>query len=169
MPYRRNHAPVFVVAAALAVTATAGAKAQPYRWTPYDNALYGYHVEYPAALFGPPLVSPEGDGISLVGHDGLADLYIFGFENAYGDDPESLANRLASVEDIADVTYRRVAGEWIVLSGYLTNGDIFYQRFEFADDRSGGSAFRLSYPESRREPFDGVIGQIGRSLTPPRF
>lgn len=157
-----------LVAALLASLAFgAQAVAQDLGWTTYTNPRFGYRIDYPAAMFNPPLMADDGNGITLYSPDGRASLFIFAFDNVFGDDAQGLAERLAVAEDIDRVTYRRVTAQWLVLSGYLTNGDIFYQRYEFTGDRSFVAAFRLDFPSTQRVPYEGPIGRIGRSLAPP--
>ncbi len=144
------------------------------KWASYDNPRFGYHLRYPSDVFTRSEESQNGDGITLYSPDGQARLLVFGGHNALGQSAREMAQQLGGLDDIREVTYRRVEPHWIVLSGYLktpqgTEGPvIFYERVEFNDDRSAISGFRLEYPVRMRDEIDDLIGPIGRSLTPPR-
>ncbi|ESR26750.1 hypothetical protein [Lutibaculum baratangense] len=142
------------------------------QWARYDNERFGYSLRYPADIFAQAEPSQNGDGITLFTRDGRARLIVFGGHNALGHDSDTIARELSSLEDISEVTYRRVADRWIVLSGYLKDSPrgeemIFYERVEFSPSRDAISGFRIEYPTSMREPIDSLIGPIGRSLTAP--
>lgn len=142
------------------------------RWATYENARFGYSVRYPADIFTRAQPSENGDGTTLLARSGMARMIVFGGLNALGHDARTMADQLAGLEDIREVTYRRVTQEWIVLSGYIEAPQseapvIFYERVEFNADRSAISGFRLEYPTTMRDQIDDLIGPIGRSLTPP--
>lgn len=141
-------------------------------WTTYENPRFGYSLNYPTDVFGEVRPSENGDGITLYGRDPHTRLIVFGGHNALEHDAETVADQLASLEDIREVTYRRVADDWIVLSGYISAPEsdvpvIFYERVEFNPSRTAISGFRLEYPSTMRDRIDERIGRIGRSLTPP--
>jgi len=159
---------IAAVAFAAALLAPVASDAQDgYVWATYENPRFGYRIEYPAALFGPPLASQNGDGITLYSPDGRARLLVFGGLNTLDYNPVRLADELASTAEIDRVTYRRVSNHWLVLSGYLASGDVFYQRVEFDIGLRTVSAFRLDFPVSAREAYEPYIARMGRSLTPP--
>lgn len=167
----------FLIPLGLAFLLPAGwtpSSAQLSGWRTYADSDWGYRVHYPAHLFEALQETPENGGAVLLTADGEARLFMFGGPNALGGGPRELADDLSTIEDIHRVTYRRVADDWVVLSGYLADGpdgapgSIFYQRIEFSPDRENLSGFRIEYPPSMRDTFDALIGRIGRSLTPPR-
>jgi hypothetical protein len=167
--------PLLMIAAlAFPIGASSTSVAQLASWRTYANADWGYRLQYPAHLFIAPEDSPENGGAILSTPDGQAQLFMFGGPNATGGGPRELADDLSTLEEIHRVTYRRVADDWVVLSGYLADGldgapgSIFYQRIEFSRDHENLSGFRIEYPPALRDTFDTLIGRIGRSLTPPR-
>ena len=86
-------------------------------------------------------------------------------------DPAAYAEMAAEREGLIEVTYRRVTGNWVVVSGYQKgqNGvEIFYERAQFNGDRSVVAAIVLTYPKSGREIYDPLVGAISKSLTTPR-
>ena len=148
---------------------TAGA-AQGWAW--YEDPQWGYRVEYPAYLFPQSDPADEGGTATLTSPDGRAKLLFFAGPNRLQLDTKGVARELAKVDALV-VTYRRVADDWVVLSGYFDHdpaglGDtIFYERVKVSPDRSAMAGFRLEYPADKRPEIDHLIGRIGRSLTAP--
>jgi hypothetical protein len=135
-------------------------------WQTYRNSEYQYSVRYPEQLFEGS--APDNGGITLYTSDRRALLFIFGGPNQTRENTRQLASGLAVLPDIYRVTYRRVAANWFVLSGYLSpSGDIFYERVEVSPNGQFLSGFRLEYPVSQRWKFDHLIGKMGKSLTAP--
>ena len=154
------------VAAALAFTAAA---AQSSGWQAYENPAWGYRVQYPDYLFSAFSEAPENGGATITTPDGVARLSLFGGPNVRGGGPRELADDLSLLQDIHQVTYRRVADDWVVLSGYLAddagaNDIIFYQRIEVSPDGERIAGFSLEYPVAMRASVDHLIGAMGRSL-----
>jgi hypothetical protein len=140
-------------------------------WRLYADSTLGYSLVYPAALFDGAPVQEHG-GITLTSSGG-ARLYIFGGQNPGLRSSEAVARHLSGADEIYEVTYRRLAQSWLVLSGYLAGSgqrspaEIFYERIAFAPDRNFLAGFRLVYPPAQRALFDPIIRTMGRSLKPP--
>jgi hypothetical protein len=140
-------------------------------WQPYADPVLGYSVLYPSGLFDRPAVQEHG-GITLSASTG-ATLFIFGGPNREGRSTGIAADQLSGASDVYQVTYRKLTGTWLVLSGYLTNGSgrapqsIFYERIAFSPDRLTLAGFRLVYSPIQRPIFDPIIATIGNSLRPP--
>lgn len=153
---------------ALLVFTQAGAQAPG--WTAYENPAWGYRIHYPEQLFSLFFEAPENGGATITTPDGQARLSLFGGPNVRGGGPRELADDLSLHPDIHQVTYRRVAGDWLVLSGYLADGaggeaeTIFYQRIGLSPDGQRVAGFSLEYPVAMRGAVDYLIGTMGRSL-----
>ena len=146
------------------LTLSSGAFAE---WRQYENPKWHYRIAYPQYLFQPPVRDDAQGGITLLSEDGEAQLFIFGGMNRDRENPVSLAHGLGTLDDVHEVTYRRVASDWLVLSGYLADsGNIFYERVELSRNGERLAGFRLEYPATQRPLYDHLIGQIGRSLRP---
>jgi hypothetical protein len=141
-----------------------------WRW--YEDPQWGYRVEYPAYLFPQSDPADERGNVTLQTPDGLAKLLFFAGPNRLELDTNGVAKELAKV-DASVVTYRRVADNWVVLSGYVDQGaggsrdTIFYERVNVSPDRRAMAGFRLEYPADQRPEIDHLISRIGRSLTGP--
>jgi hypothetical protein len=159
-------APIFLLAAALSLPASA----QVPGWSAYENPIWGYRVHYPAQLFTVVAEAPGHGGVTISTDDGQARLSLFGGPHLPGRSTLELADDLSIVPEIYEVTYRRVTQNWIVLSGYLSDGTgaasdiIFYQRIAVSPDGERIAGFSLEYPVALRGNVDHLIGTIGRSL-----
>ena len=127
----------------------------------YKNERYGTSATFPAELFPNPLPAPtNGDGLGWNSPDG-AEIFIYARDNQGGETPRSIiADRTAS----DDVTYRASGDRWAVVSGYL-DGRIFYERYIFRGDLIHSVAIR--YPESARDTYDPIVGEVTNSLRGP--
>jgi hypothetical protein len=148
-----------------------GAASADLEWRAYVDPVLGYSLLYPSVLFDGASVREHG-GVTITSSGG-ARLYIFGDRNSDGRSAEAVAAKVSGYEDIGEVTYRRLADRWLVLSGYIAGGpqgppgSIFYERIAFSPDHSTLAGFRLVYSQAQRALFDPIIATIGRSLKAP--
>lgn len=146
------------------------ASAQEAGWRVYENPAWGYRIQYPEQLFSVFVEVPENGGATISTPDGQARLSLFGGPNVRGGGTGELADDLSRVQDIHEVTYRRVTRNWVVLSGYLSDetgaatDTIFYQRIDFSPNGERIAGFSLEYPVAMRGALDHLIGAMGRSL-----
>jgi hypothetical protein len=126
----------------------------------YENDTYGTTARFPLEAF-PNEVPATPEGAVWESRSG-AQIVIYGRENAGRESPTSTYRWRASKDD---VTYHKGGKEWLVVSGYLEDGRIFYERYIFR----GGLIHSVSirYPEKLRKTYDPLIGPIARSLTGP--
>jgi hypothetical protein len=80
----------------------------------------------------------------------------------------SIASVYASMvrRDGDDITYRRKARSWFVLSGYR-GGDIFYTRVDRACGGRRLHALELTYPRAAKRRMDAQVARMSHNL--PRF
>lgn len=147
--------------------------ARPVGWDTYVNPDWGYSIDFPVYLFGPPEIAEDRGGLDFTSLDGQARLFLFAGPAPGVGRPAEIADYLSNLDDVHQVTYRRVTPSWIVISGFISEagqapGNIFYERLALSPDYSAVSGFRLEYPATERPVYDGLIGRIGRSLTPPQ-
>lgn len=150
------------LAGSVAMTALPAA-ADPVRYT---NPRYGTTIVFPGEVFSEPQrPSENGDGMSWQAVDG-GFLAVWGMLNALGQTPAEFADwEIGNQGPDYEVTYRRAARDWLVLSG-IDGDDIFYKRFEFgADDVI--HAVQITYPEARKGFYDKLVGRIAGSLEGP--
>lgn len=151
------------ILAALVVALLAGvALAEPLT---YRNARFGTTLTFPAEVFSQPMEPPaNGDGMTWLSADG-ASLSAYASNNALMLSPRAFADQASQGNGRFEVTYRRVADRWVVLSGY-EDGEIFYYRFEFGADDVIHSML-LRYPTALRDRYAPLTGPLGRSLDGP--
>jgi len=145
---------------ALGAVATAAAQ---QRWTTYANARFGTTIDYPADLFAQHDPPPEnGDGQAFRSRDGRARLAVWGAYNVDGDSPQAYVQQY--VEPDGGISYRQITARHFVVSG-LRNGDIFYQRCNFAAAPGDViDCFKATYPETDKAAMDAVVARLSRSL-----
>lgn len=133
---------------------------------PYGNARFNYQVNVPANLSqNPP--PDNGDGQSWQSRDGKVNVLAWG---SYG--PETLGvpdvrsyaawNEKNRVADGGRITYKRLFSNAFVLSGYLKDGRIFYQKTLIKHGTE--ATVLIQYPATRRAEWDKASGQIAASL-----
>lgn len=130
----------------------------------YRNARFGYSVEVPSD-FRKGEAPANNDG--RVFYDRLSEgiLSVFGMYNALEASPESYAaEREADWKGLnGNVTYRAMRKGGFVLSGTV-DGEIFYERALFSDDRETIATLLVRYPESEKERFGAFVTRASRSL-----
>ncbi len=134
------------------------------RFQTYRNARFGYSVEVPSD-FRKGAAPTNNDG--RVFYDRMSEgiLSVFGMYNVLEASPESYAvEREADWKDLkGEVTYRVMRKGWFVLSGTI-DGEIFYERVLFSDDRETIATLLVRYPESKKERFGAFVTRASRSL-----
>ncbi|EAU40049.1 hypothetical protein FP2506_02370 [Fulvimarina pelagi HTCC2506] len=127
----------------------------------YKNERFGTSATFPTELFPNRLPAPtSGDGLGWSAPSG-AEIFIYARNNQGGETPKSVISQRA---DADDVTYKASGERWAVVSGYL-DGRIFYERYIFRGDLIHSVAIR--YPESARDTYDPIVGDVTNSLRGP--
>ncbi len=163
MRIARRIAAGLALAGAIGLAIVQAASAEPVR---YANPRYGTTVTFPGEVFTEPQPPSEnGDGMSWQAPDG-GFLAVYGMFNALGQTPEEFADWESEDQGPGyEVTYRRVAKDWVVLSGY-DGGKVFYKRFEFGSE-DVIHALLLTYPKARKDVYDELVGGIAGSFGGP--
>jgi hypothetical protein len=163
MRIARRLAAGLALAGAIVLAIVPAASADPVRYT---NPRYGTTVVFPGEVFSEPQPpSDNGDGMSWRAADG-GFLAVWGMFNALGQTPGEFADWESEDQGPGyQVTYRRVADDWVVVSGY--DGDmVFYKRFEFGKD-DVIHALLIIYPTARNAVYDRLVGSIAASFNGP--
>ncbi|MDP3898423.1 MAG: hypothetical protein Q8Q62_17270 [Mesorhizobium sp.] len=154
-----------MVAAGLAAAAAAStAFAEDFR---YRNDRFGTTLTVPVDVFTIQLPGPEnGDGQAWRARDG-AELFVYGAYNVLEQTLDELCSDVASGGDArVEITYRRVADDWCVVSG-TAGRTIFYERHEFGLDEEVIHSLAMRYPAALRGRYDPLVGPIATSLGSP--
>ena len=157
-----------VCLAALAGPAVARDARLEEGWTDYRNERFGFSLRYPSDLFQPEKVSEAGDGQVFVSRDGGARLLVGALRNDAGQSPAAYQDAIAR-ESYAGyrIDYRRLAGNWFVLSGE-GNGKTFYEKVMFSCAGRLINSFAMVYPTDQRETFDRAVEGMEKSFRPGR-
>ena len=133
-----------------------------YASTNYDsycNARFGFSTLYPTA-FGMAPSSDNNDGRKFYDRDGFS-MTVSASYNALD---YSLRDEMRSMQqDFDKVTYRRLKGNWFVLSGY-SGSDILYIKTYLAN----GTLYHLymKYPYSMKRVYDSIVSNVSKSFVP---
>jgi len=148
-----------VILLSLAFVAAAESSFQTYR-----NARFGYSVEVPSD-FRKGEAPVNNDGRVFYDRRSEGILSVFGMYNALEASPESYAaERETDWKGLnGNVTYRAMRKGWFVLSGTV-DGEIFYERVLFSDNRETIATLLVRYPESEKERFGEFVTRASRSL-----
>ena len=133
----------------------------------YRNDRFGTSVSFPPELFRRAMEPPaNGDGMTFLSEDG-ASIAVYGFNNALMADPGELADQASDPQgrEGFEITYRRVADTWVVLSGF-DDGMVFYNRFLFGENEVI-HAVLIKYPAQAKTIYDPLVGAIAGSLNGP--
>lgn len=133
----------------------------------YQNARFGYSFSYPADFSpGPP--SENGDGRVFYGYDGNVEIRAYAavpFLDEISSE-RSFALRALLNRD-AHITYSPQGSGWFVLSGYTSDGRVYYNRAIRTLDCSGEpvtATVSMSYPKTHKHDIETKIGWITKSL-----
>ncbi|WP_279478005.1 hypothetical protein [Aureimonas sp. SK2] len=132
----------------------------PARAYTYTNPLYGTSATFPARAF-PIIVPATPEGQVWRSEEG-AELVVYAIENPEWSSPRELVRWRKGLDR---VTYQRTGRNWAVVSGYLPDGRIFYERYIFRGKLTHSVSVR--YPEALRDPYDGMLKSITESLRGP--
>lgn len=146
---------VFAMAVARNTAAQVAGEAN-HGYVRYTNVRFGFSFAYPADVFSapePPPVNNDGavfktpDGRALVG--GAASF------NALFETIDSLWKEAMEEAGEKNVTYRRRAASWFVISGTDPTGRVFYRRTELRKDIIFSLWFE--YREADKKRFDPIV------------
>ena len=124
-------------------------------------------MRYPGDLFQPEKTSEAGDGQVFVSRDGAARLLVGALPNDTGQSPAAYQDYIAR-ESYAGyrIDYRRLAGNWFVLSGE-GGGKTFYEKVMFSCAGRLINSFAMVYPtDQRRIPSIRVVEGMEKSFRP---
>jgi len=135
-------------------------------WTHYRNERFGFALEYPADVFVVDRRADAGDGVAFVSLDTGARLLIGALRNESGFTPASYQAYIAERSyPQYRIGYRRLAGNWFVLSGE-GDGKIFYEKVMFSCSGRLINSFALIYPIEQRRLYDSIVERIEDSFRP---
>lgn len=134
----------------------------------YFNEKYGFTLGVPVEIFEPASAKAQEEGGLWVSRDGQARLLAVAA-------PAAVGVTLASYRQFvlqqsyanATIEYAPVRETWFVLSG-RKDGQMFYERINFACDGRYIYGWQLTYPLAERRRYDAVVEAVHRSYRPGR-
>ncbi|RIY01474.1 hypothetical protein D3218_08985 [Aureimonas flava] len=136
------------------------ALAEPALAYTYTNPTFGTSASFPARAF-PNIAPPSPEGQVWRSDEG-AELVVYAIEDPQWSNPAELVRWRKGLDR---VTYQRTGRNWAVVSGFLSDGRIFYERYIFRGRLAHSVSVR--YPEALRDPYDGLLKSITESLRGP--
>lgn len=137
-----------------------GDVAEAQTWATYDNARFGFSIDYPADVFIPDNQALGDFWRLFVSRDGQARLLVTAGRNFKR--LTSQAYRQSLLEQTyraANLEYAPLRKHWFVLAG-SKGEEMFYDRATFACDGRLIHRWRLTYPTSAREYYRPIIERI---------
>jgi len=134
------------------------------QWGTYSNARFDYELEYPADIFyiEENYEDERSEGVFFTSSDYTRSLWVEAELN-----PQSVSLREVYYERIAEceaggayVVYKPLEEDSFILSGYESNGDIFYIKHISRCIEDGYVVdvwFTARYPEKDRKLFDVIL------------
>jgi len=163
-PFHRTFVSLSVLALAFAAASSASAQ----DWRSYNNARYGFSLQYPSDIFAVERATEAGDGQLFVAKNGDARLLVGTLTNDTGFTPRSYQTYLAQNSYSGyRISYRRLGGSWFALSGE-GNGKIFYEKAMFSCAGRLINSFAVIYPSDQRGVFDRIVERVEDSFRPGR-
>ncbi|WP_285828660.1 J domain-containing protein [Bacteroides acidifaciens] len=116
----------------------------------YHNEHFNYSISYPSFLIQG---EESSNGCRFSMNDDIY-LVVSGISNIYN---ESIENKYKQY-DTKYITYSRLNKNWFVLSGYTSNGSIYYQKTVLHNDAFITAT--LCFPTKYKNEFDLIIKRI---------
>jgi hypothetical protein len=157
---------LWLLLAAIMITAGGARPAAALDWTIYHNERFGLEMRYPADVFSVRRTSEARDGDLFATPDGRAKLLIGVLENSEGHSPASY-QRFITRESYPGlrIDYAPVRQGWSVLSG--TRGDMMiYEKVMFSCAGKVINSFAIVYPIAERSFYDPIVETIENSFRP---
>ncbi|WP_051791459.1 protein kinase domain-containing protein [Amycolatopsis jejuensis] len=124
--------------------------------TTYTNQRFGFSAHVPAGYVATPYTPEKGDGMTFTNADLDATLTVWGANTGGQRTSETLAGVVARAEAAGGkVTYRKDEGDHYSVSGYLSDGKIFYER-GYPGSKSK-AVLRWVYPREHKAELDAPV------------
>jgi hypothetical protein len=126
----------------------------------YHNSRFNYSLLYPTNILVKQQAPENDDGRTFNSPDRKIIMKVFGSHNAFNKTIQNLYREELNQPN-QTVTYKRLADNWFVISGY-ENNRVFYNKTMLHE----GNVLTLSihYDKSLQPKFDPVVAAISRSF-----
>ncbi|MDD3579694.1 MAG: zinc ribbon domain-containing protein [Desulfobacca sp.] len=127
----------------------------------YINPKFRYRIRFPRNLLVPQGVSPSGSGQRFLAPENRAVLTVWGEYLQIGDSLKNLYKQILREPDRI-YTYKVCKPDWFVVSGYLSDGRIFYRKTLFQDNMF--KSFEITYEKDQKALYDNIVNHLARSF-----
>jgi TPR repeat protein len=132
---------------------------QTQRSDGYNNARFGYVVDYPRDLFIPQQESANGDGRVFLSRNHDATISVSGSHNVTGETISELFRNTVAQHPMA--AYKIQRQDWFVVS-WSDGRKVFYQKTILADGIE--RTLRVEYDLSQKAIYDAQVATIAKSF-----
>jgi hypothetical protein len=133
------------------------------KFAAYNNARFGYSIEFPSDLLLMQTESDNGDGATFVSKNGSAEMRVWGQFNVLN---RSVRDEYTEVLKRANTnfTYKRLLKNGFAISG-ISGYRIYYQKTIYRPGKGGVFyTFTIEYPAAERAKFDAAVQRIAKSF-----
>jgi hypothetical protein len=152
--------PKVVLAANPIAQAIEISRAENVNYERYHNSRFNYSLLYPTNILVKQQAPENDDGRTFNSPDRRIIMKVFGSHNAFNKTIQNLYSEELNQPN-QSVTYKRLADNWFVISGY-ENNRVFYNKTMLHE----GNVLTLSihYDKSLQSKFDPIVAAISRSF-----
>jgi hypothetical protein len=134
---------------------------RPVHYSTWVNYRFDIEFDLPDVGLVPGTEPEDGDGRGFASRDGLS-VNVFGQNNAmFYTVPQQCSLDMLGYGKGLTITYRRIAKNWFVFSGYLGR-NIIYEKTVYHDEQF--DVLEIEYPKSKAARFDPIAAHIARSF-----
>lgn len=139
------------------------AGASPAGMSTYQNARFGYAVDYPAALLKEEDEADNGDGLTFSPAKGDADIRIWGAYNINDDTPKALLKKGVDNECVdGKATYQVSKANFVAYSCISPKGRVVYEKVLIRGDTL--ATVRFDYARDEQPTWGALIKPMADSL-----
>jgi len=106
-------------------------------------------------------VFPSGAGQRFLASENQAVLTVWGEYQQMGDSLGKLYQDVMR-EPNRTCTYKVLKGDWFVMSGYLSDGRVFYRK-TLSQDKMFKS-FEITYDKNQKDLYDRIVAHLAKSF-----
>ncbi|MBM4287045.1 MAG: hypothetical protein FJ135_02645 [Deltaproteobacteria bacterium] len=125
----------------------------------YINPKFHYIISFPRNLLVPQGIFPSGAGQRFLAPENRAVLTVWGEYLQQGDSLERLFQQIITQRTC---TYKVCKADWFVVSGYLSDGRIFYRKTLYRDNMF--KSFEITYEKEQKDLYDGIVTHLARTF-----
>jgi hypothetical protein len=135
-------------------------RAENVKYERYYNGRFNYSLRYPTNILVKQPAPENDDGRTFTSPDSRIIMKVFGSHNVFNKTIQNLYDEELNQPNL-NVTYKRIADKWFVISGY-ENNRVFYKKTMLHE----GDVLTLSihYDKALQPKFDPFVATISRSF-----